>query len=91
MELFEYGTQPSAALTLSSSYGEIRIKRESGEVETYKGFASKSGGLYFAEDSKLSKLMSQNTGEKLRVVVDEDEFSEYGSSRYVFTVHCQNP
>jgi hypothetical protein len=91
IELFEYGTQPSAALTLSSAYGDIRVKRESGEVETYRGFASKSGGIYFADDSKLANLLDQSSGEKLRVVVDEDDFSDYGSSRYVFTVHCKKP
>lgn len=86
-ELFEYNRRPQAVLGGSNgAFGNVRIKREDGSVEDHRVFASPSGGILVSEGSELADIMHNGTGEVIRVIVYEKEFSKYGSSAYSFKV-----
>ncbi len=82
MDLFEYNRAPGAIIAYSE-FGKISIKQPSGDIVEVPTFAPKSGGLYFSQKDypKLKKALVPGS----KIVVYEDEFSEYGSSKYVFS------
>ena len=86
VKLFEYSSTPESRMCYDGCFGEITVKRASGSVYTYSTFAPKSGGLYFNEKDKFTDMFHHNPGETIKVVVREDSFSDYGSSKYVFTI-----
>lgn len=88
--LYEYN-RSKASLAFESKTGEISVKRESGDVEIYKAFYfEKSEALVFSEDDKFLKVLKSTKGEKLKVLVKEANFSNYGKSRYTFTIKTRS-
>lgn len=86
LKFFEYSRTPEASMCHDGCFGEITVKRESGSVYTYEAFAPKSGGLFFSEKDKFLDMFRHNPGETIKVIVREDSFSDYGSSKYIFTI-----
>ena len=86
LKLYEYNSPPAASMSYDDCFGNISVKRESGDIETYRAFALSSGGLYFNNEDEFMSLFRNNSGETLKFVVQESSFSDYGSSRYIFSV-----
>jgi hypothetical protein len=94
MELYIYEYDSTvASFGFKIGYGEISIKRANGDVETYGAYSMESTTLYFRDKKKFGrkfiKLIRESQGEVLKVVVKEKNFSEYGSSKYSFTLITQ--
>lgn len=86
LKLYEYKSTPDAQMCYDGCFGSITVKRASGAVETYRTYAPKSGGLYYDNKDDFMNLFRNNSGETIKVVVREDSFSDYGSSKYTFTL-----
>lgn len=82
LNLFEYGKAPAARLNgLSPS---IQIKTENGDVVYGSALLIDDIHLYITKKSKLGKLISNGTGETLKVFITEQ--SEYSKSEYLFNI-----
>jgi hypothetical protein len=82
INLFEYGKPPAARLNGLSPL--IQIKNENGEVISGSALLVDDIHLYITKKSKLGKLMSNGTGEILKVLITEQ--SEYSKSEYLFSI-----
>ncbi|WP_462250411.1 hypothetical protein [Ekhidna sp.] len=89
INFYEYGNPPAAQLTYDGSFGEISVKRADGTIERYEVFAPESGGIYIRSQSPLFDILKNTVSEKLKIAVFEDAFSDYGNSKYIFTVETK--
>lgn len=82
LNLFEYGKAPAARLNgLSPS---IQIKRENGNIVYGSALLVDDIHLYIRKKSKLGELISNGSGEILKVLITEQ--SEYSKSEYLFSI-----
>ncbi len=88
IQLYEYASPPSVSMGLGDERGKIKVKRADGTVEEFGAWSPKGGGLYFSKDlgRDFIDLVINGGGEEITVLVKEEDFSEYGSASYRFTV-----
>lgn len=86
LKLYEYKSTPDAKMCYDGCFGNITVKRASGAIETYRTYAPKGGGLYYDTKDDFMELFRNNSGETIKIVVHENNFSDYGSSKYSFTI-----
>jgi len=91
IDLFEYNKNP-ARIGLDTKLGSMKCKMPDGTVKSYKIYAMKSGGLgLWGENYDLFyELINNGKGEKVKFVIDESDFSEYGSSKYQGHFHTKS-
>lgn len=86
ISLYEYGRGPEAKLGLKGAFGSIEYKDANGERGSLRAFASKGGSLYFSKEDYTNFVNALNQSKELRVLVFESSFSDYGTSKYIFTL-----
>ena len=90
--IYEYN-RSAAQLAYRATPGSIKIKRANGLVEVHPGWAMEDLTVYFSNNNKSQgkefiQLIQSGNGEKLKVVIDEDDFGG-GSSKYTFELVTQ--
>ena len=91
IDFYEYNNTP-ARLGLDTSLGSLKCKLPDGTVETFQLYALKGGGLGLWDKyyDKFFELVNNGKGEKVKFVVNESDFSEYGGSKYLGHFHTKN-
>lgn len=84
ISLYEYGRTPDAKLTYDASYGSLTVKFEDGTSENYKVIAFKSGGVGAKKGTKFYDLVNSGKSIKVKCLINESSFSQYGNSKYLF-------
>ena len=83
IDFYEYNKTP-ARLGLDTTLGSLKCKLPDGTVKTFQLYAMKQGGLglwgkYY---DSFFELINNGKGDKVKFVVNESDFSEYGGSKY---------
>jgi len=91
ISLHEYGKGSVAHIGYSASVGNIKIKRASGDVESFSVHSTKSPriSLWFDSSSPLGYLIKSGSKEKVKIVLDGRKFYKSSSSVYVFDLVTQ--
>lgn len=85
MTLFEYGRLPSN-FCYEGCLGKVSVKASDGAVNRFTVYEYSDGTIVISDKRELYDLIKNGTGEELKFVVRENEFSDYGSSKYQFTI-----
>ena len=90
IDFFEYNRTP-ATLAYDTELGSLKCKMPDGSVKSFQLYALKSGGLglwgkYY---TSFFKLINNGKAEKIKFVVSESDFSEYGNSKYQGYFHTK--
>tara|TARA_Y100000766_G_scaffold214332_1_gene186042 strand:- start:374 stop:895 length:522 start_codon:yes stop_codon:yes gene_type:complete len=90
IDIFEYNST-KATLAYETSRGTISCKLSDGSVVKYNAYALKSGGLaiWGKDYDSFIELINNGKGEKIKFVVNESSFSEYGNAKYVGYFHTK--
>ena len=90
MDFFEYN-KTQAKLAYDTKAGSFKVKMSDGSVESFNCYASKSGGLLFSgkDYDKFMKLINNGKSEKIKIVVNQSSFSEYGNAKYQGYFHTK--
>lgn len=84
MYIYEYRSR-LVPLAYESNLGQIRVKRASGYIETYRvGYLESERAIIISHNSSLYKLISSG-GEEIKIVIDSADFGR-GNSTYLFTI-----
>ena len=84
ISLYEYERTPEAKLVYEPSYGNVLVKFENGESEMFEVLAFKSGGVGAKAGSKFYDLLTNGNAQKIKLLIRQSNFSNYGSSSYLF-------
>lgn len=85
MTLFEYGRLPSN-FCHDGCLGQVSVKASDGAVNRFKVYEYTDGTIVINDTRDLYDVIKNGTGEELKFVIRESDFSKYGSSRYQFTI-----
>ena len=90
IDFYEYN-KTQAKLAYDTKQGSFKVKLSDDSLMTFKCYALKGGGLaVWDEDYKtLFDLINNGKSEKIRFVVNQSAFSEYGSSKYSGHFHTK--
>jgi hypothetical protein len=91
LDFFEYN-QTKANLALRTEEGSFKVKLPDGSVKSFNCYASKNGGLFFSggDYDEFIKLINNGKSEKIKIVVNESSFSEYGNAKYQGHFHTKS-
>ncbi|MBW2998425.1 hypothetical protein KY321_02700 [Candidatus Woesearchaeota archaeon] len=84
ISLYEYERTPEAKLVYDASYGNLLVKFENGDSEMFKVLAFKSGGIGAKAGSKFYDLVTNGNPQRIKCLVRQSNFSDYGDSSYLF-------
>lgn len=84
ISLYEYERTPEAKLVYDASYGNLLVKFENGDSEMFKVLAFKSGGVGAKAGSKFYDLVTGGNVQKIKCLIRQSNFSEYGDASYLF-------
>ena len=84
ISLYEYERTPEAKLVYDATYGNVLVKFENGESEMFEVLAFKSGGVGAKAGSKFYDLVTGGNAQKIKCLIRQGNFSEYGDASYLF-------
>lgn len=88
MTLFEYGRLPSN-FCYDGCIGKVSVKGSEGVVNRYEVYEHSDGTIVINDKRSLYDVIKNGDGEELKFVINESDFSDYGRSRYQFTITAQ--